>query len=119
MLQRNVAAKENSQVAVLCTRAGHYWHCQAKVNSVYTVTRQGEQCHLAADGEPGFWLPAELYDAARTAKYLILYRPPAQGVNRRVKCKCLTCGYLVNTTAKWLKIGPPHCPAHGPMAQVS
>jgi hypothetical protein len=25
------------------------------------------------------------------------------------------CGYTVRVTKKWLEIGPPHCPLHGPM----
>jgi hypothetical protein len=34
---------------------------------------------------------------------------------RLVKCHCVTCGYTVRTTSKWLAIGAPHCPAHGEM----
>ena len=34
---------------------------------------------------------------------------------RLVKCHCVTCGYTVRTTSKWLALGAPHCPAHGEM----
>lgn len=31
------------------------------------------------------------------------------------KCECPECGYTVRVTAKWLDVGPPHCPLHGAM----
>lgn len=34
---------------------------------------------------------------------------------RMIKCACGECGYTVRTTAKWLEVGPPCCPLHGPM----
>lgn len=34
---------------------------------------------------------------------------------RLLKCICSECGYTVRTTAKWLEVGPPHCPMHGAM----
>lgn len=36
---------------------------------------------------------------------------------RMLKCVC-TCGYTVRLTAKWLSVGLPHCPLHGPMQQA-
>jgi len=36
---------------------------------------------------------------------------------RMIKCQC-TCGYTVRLTAKWLSVGLPVCPLHGPMQQV-
>jgi len=41
-------------------------------------------------------------------------RPPKQSA-RLKKCACGECGYTVRVTQKWLDIGPPHCPLHGPM----
>lgn len=41
-------------------------------------------------------------------------RPPKQST-RLKKCECSQCGYTVRVTQKWLEIGPPHCPHHGPM----
>jgi hypothetical protein len=38
------------------------------------------------------------------------FRP--QGT-RLLKMMCPMCGYTVRVTAKWLKVGPPHCPDHG------
>jgi hypothetical protein len=37
---------------------------------------------------------------------------------RLLKAECLACGYIVRVTAKWLEVGPPHCPDHGPMIPV-
>ncbi len=34
---------------------------------------------------------------------------------RMIKCECEACGYTVRTTKKWIEVGPPGCPAHGPM----
>ncbi|MEP0068982.1 hypothetical protein [Pyruvatibacter sp.] len=32
------------------------------------------------------------------------------------KVSCLECGYVARVSRKWLdKVGPPHCPDHGPM----
>ena len=36
---------------------------------------------------------------------------------RMLRCVC-SCGYTVRLSAKWIKVGLPHCPLHGPMAQV-
>lgn len=44
-------------------------------------------------------------------------RPKRQKA-RLLKAECMTdgCGYTVRVTAKWVNdLGPPHCPAHGPM----
>lgn len=41
--------------------------------------------------------------------------PPKQGT-RLIKAVCDECGYTVRVTAKWLEIGPPHCPIHGAMS---
>lgn len=41
-------------------------------------------------------------------------RPRKQGT-RMLKAACEDCGYTVRVTAKWLEIGPPHCPQHGAM----
>lgn len=41
-------------------------------------------------------------------------RPPKQ-TTRLKKAVCSGCGYTVRVTAKWLEIGPPGCPLHGPM----
>lgn len=40
---------------------------------------------------------------------------PKKQSTRLLKCECGTCGYTVRTTAKWLEVGPPHCPEHGAM----
>ena len=40
--------------------------------------------------------------------------PPKQTTRLR-KAECKPCGYTVRVTDKWLKIGNPHCPAHGKM----
>lgn len=40
---------------------------------------------------------------------------PKKQSTRLLKCECETCGYTVRTTAKWLEVGPPHCPEHGAM----
>ncbi len=53
------------------------------------------------DGEP---------DAGPTSS-----RPKPQ-TGRLLKACCAECGYTVRVTAKWLEVGPPHCPAHGAMA---
>lgn len=42
-------------------------------------------------------------------------RPKTQTTRLRKAC-CAECGYTVRVTAKWLEIGPPHCPAHGAMS---
>jgi hypothetical protein len=34
---------------------------------------------------------------------------------RLLKMMCPVDGYTVRVTAKWLKVGPPHCPHHGAM----
>lgn len=34
---------------------------------------------------------------------------------RLLKACCSECGYTVRVTARWLEIGPPHCPDHGAM----
>lgn len=52
------------------------------------------------DGEP---------DSAPTSS-----RPKPQ-TGRLLKAACAECGYTVRVTAKWLEVGPPHCPVHGPM----
>lgn len=39
---------------------------------------------------------------------------PKQGT-RLKKAECSQCGYTVRVTARWLEIGPPHCPTHGAM----
>lgn len=31
-----------------------------------------------------------------------------------VKCECMSCGYVLRTTKKWLEMGLPTCPACGP-----
>lgn len=43
-------------------------------------------------------------------------RPKTQTTRMR-KCQCAEqdCGYTVRVTAKWLEVGPPHCPLHGAM----
>lgn len=40
--------------------------------------------------------------------------PPKQ-TTRLLKASCSECGYTVRVTAKWLEVGPPHCPQHGAM----
>lgn len=44
-------------------------------------------------------------------------RKPKQGT-RLIKATCEheECGYNVRVTARWLKVGPPHCPVHGAMS---
>lgn len=35
---------------------------------------------------------------------------------RMVKCECMTCGYIVRTSRKWIDLGTPSCPVgHGTM----
>jgi hypothetical protein len=34
---------------------------------------------------------------------------------RLVKAECRQCGYTVRVTRKWVEVGPPCCPLHGPM----
>ena len=41
-------------------------------------------------------------------------RPPKQ-TTRLKKAVCSGCGYTVRVTNKWLEVGPPGCPLHGPM----
>lgn len=41
---------------------------------------------------------------------------PKKQTTRMLKACCSDCGYTVRVTSKWLEVGPPHCPAHGPMA---
>lgn len=41
-------------------------------------------------------------------------RPKPQ-TGRMLKACCGECGYTVRVTAKWLEVGPPHCPKHGAM----
>ena len=41
--------------------------------------------------------------------------PKKQGTRLRKAC-CGECGYTVRVTAKWLEVGPPHCPEHGAMS---
>lgn len=40
---------------------------------------------------------------------------PKKQTTRLKKCECSQCGYTVRVTAKWLEVGPPHCPVHGAM----
>lgn len=42
---------------------------------------------------------------------------PKKQSTRLLKCVCKAddCGYTVRVTAKWLEVGPPHCPLHGAM----
>lgn len=42
-------------------------------------------------------------------------RPPKQ-TTRMKKCVCEQCGYTVRLSQKWLDVGRPGCPEHGPMA---
>lgn len=41
-------------------------------------------------------------------------RPKPQTGRLRKAC-CSECGYTVRVTAKWVEVGPPHCPNHGAM----
>lgn len=41
-------------------------------------------------------------------------RPPKQ-TTRLKKALCSQCGYTARVTTKWLDVGPPGCPMHGPM----
>lgn len=41
-------------------------------------------------------------------------RKPKQ-TTRLKKVSCNRCGYNVRVTQKWLEVGLPHCPNHGPM----
>jgi hypothetical protein len=36
---------------------------------------------------------------------------PKTQTNRHIKCECPCCGYAVRTTAKWIMVGVPRCPA--------
>ena len=40
---------------------------------------------------------------------------PKKQTTRLHKAECAECGYTVRVTAKWLEVGPPHCPMHGAM----
>lgn len=49
----------------------------------------------------------------------VLNSRPKPQTGRLIKAECAECGYTVRVTAKWLEIGPPHCPAHGAMLVAS
>jgi hypothetical protein len=38
---------------------------------------------------------------------------------RLIKCECLSCGYTVRTTAKWIEIGMPLCPCNNEPMQAA
>lgn len=39
--------------------------------------------------------------------------------SRLIKAQCTGCGYIARTTRKWITtVGPPVCPAHGPMVTL-
>ena len=59
------------------------------------------------DGDDGEEIEVSPVGGASTAK-------PKQST-RLKKCECQECGYTVRVTQKWLDIGAPHCPEHGPM----
>lgn len=40
---------------------------------------------------------------------------PKKQTTRLLKVECGQCGYTVRLTRKWLDVGPPGCPEHGPM----
>lgn len=40
---------------------------------------------------------------------------PKKQTTRMKKAECGLCGYTVRLSAKWLEVGPPGCPQHGPM----
>ena len=40
---------------------------------------------------------------------------PKKQTTRMKKCECAECGYTARVTQKWLVVGPPRCPEHGPM----
>lgn len=40
---------------------------------------------------------------------------PQTGRMLKACCGAEGCGYTVRVTAKWLEVGPPHCPLHGAM----
>lgn len=40
---------------------------------------------------------------------------PKKQSTRMLKCECPSCGYVVRTTAKWLKVGLPICPCGAEM----
>jgi hypothetical protein len=44
--------------------------------------------------------------------------PPAQS-NRHIALQCPCCGYRVRTTAKWIALGVPRCPAGTDMSVIS
>lgn len=41
---------------------------------------------------------------------------PQTGRLLKACCTAEDCGYTVRVTAKWLEVGPPHCPLHGAMS---
>jgi hypothetical protein len=43
---------------------------------------------------------------------------PKKQTTRLHKICCAECGYTVRVTAKWLEVGPPHCPEHGAMGRA-
>lgn len=47
-----------------------------------------------------------------------LHSGPATQGTRMLKLVCPCCGYTVRTTAKWLAVGVPSCPAGTPMVTV-
>jgi hypothetical protein len=58
---------------------------------------------------------ADLGDYPHAKLDALLSGKKKQGT-RMVKCECVTCGYVLRTTKKWLDIGVPSCPAgHGIM----
>lgn len=40
---------------------------------------------------------------------------PKKQTTRLLKVECGQCGYTARVTRKWLEVGPPGCPTHGPM----
>lgn len=40
---------------------------------------------------------------------------PKKQTTRLKKAECSQCGYTVRVTQRWLEVGPPGCPQHGPM----
>lgn len=44
---------------------------------------------------------------------------PKKQTSRMRKVECKGCGYVARVASKWLELGAPHCPTHGPMGIVA
>lgn len=86
-----------AEMMTLAASLGDYAHAALRV-----PTRTPAEVPVGPDGQP---IPR------------IHSGPKTQGTRmRKVECPC--CGYVVRTTAKWLALGLPSCPAGTTMQEV-